>query len=69
VAAFDFDRARAVAAWPLAEVLIAYVDLLQTDALHGYRHEMTVWAATAPHVKRSPKAPQLPGILREQHGR
>lgn len=56
----DYDKAQRVLCWPIREALLAYVERLRAQALGAYRHELLVWAALAPHAKKTPEAPKPP---------
>jgi len=45
--------------------LHAYRLKLRDYAVRQYRHEQTLWALIAPHVKDAPPEPDLPAILRD----
>jgi len=50
--------------WPLADLLHAYRLKYQREARREYQDELEVWALLAPHVKKAPKPPAVPAILR-----
>jgi hypothetical protein len=54
--------------WPVREALIAYRAKMKESAAEQYRHDMLVWAATAPHSKKKIKQPDVPAILKEPDG-
>lgn len=65
LAGYDWPRMQRVLRWPLREALLAYENLLETEAREVYTHEVTVWSILAPHQKKKSKPPKLPKILRE----
>lgn len=65
LAEHDYDRYRAIVRWPLREALLAFVAKLKRDALDNYKHELSIWAALAPHTKKPADAPKLPPILKQ----
>jgi hypothetical protein len=64
VGGWDACRIRQVAAWPLRELLLAYIDILKCQALERYEHDLAVWAQLAPHQKDPPSPPKPPRILK-----
>lgn len=64
VAQFDYAKAQAVLDWPLHEVLLAYVERVRDAALQQYNQSVLVWAITSPHMKKPPKPPRVPAILK-----
>jgi hypothetical protein len=51
--------------WPLREALIAYRNKVMDAARAAYRHELSVWAAIAPHSGKKSEPPKPPSILQE----
>lgn len=49
--------------WPVREGLIAYIELLQRDAVESYRHECALYAAGGLKA-----APTIPKILETTNG-
>lgn len=64
LADYDPIRARVVFRWPLREACIAYRARLRAAAAAEYRHELSVWAAIAPHSTKKSEPPKPPPILR-----
>jgi len=64
LAAYQPDRVRRVLRWPLREALLAYVDLMKSDAITAHRHAELVWACIAPHSTKKVEPPKKPPILR-----
>lgn len=60
----DYERAERIKRWPVREALVALVARLKRQALEGYRFELLLWAATAPHSKKPQDPPKLPDILK-----
>jgi hypothetical protein len=65
LARHDVPAYAGVLCWPMREALIAYRALMMDAARGAYRHELTVWAAIAPHSSKKSDPPQPPPILRE----
>ena len=64
VAAGDADRLRLVMAWPLRDIMLAYVECMKAAAQRGYEIEMLVWSSLAPHQRKKTDPPAIPRILR-----
>jgi len=64
LADYDPSRIPALLRWPLREALLCYVERLKREATIEYRHQVLVWAMTAPHVKGKQKPPGIPAILK-----
>jgi hypothetical protein len=50
--------------WPLRDLFLASIQRIREAARRNYELELVVWALLAPHQKRPPKPPDVPGILR-----
>jgi len=53
-------------AWPVCEVLHAYLHAMKRNAIEEYRNALLVWASLAPHQRKKSQPPKLPAILREE---
>jgi hypothetical protein len=65
LAAYQPGQYAAVLRWPMREALIAYREKMIASARAAYKHELTLWAAIAPHNPKKTDAPKPPAILRE----
>jgi len=70
VSGFDHDRALLVGRWPVSELLENFEALERQRALDSYRHAALIHATTYPvfMVKKRPKPPTIPRILRPKPG-
>jgi hypothetical protein len=59
------DGFAAVLRWPMREALISYRAKMMQSARDQYRHELSVWAAIAPHSGKKSEPPKPPAILTE----
>jgi hypothetical protein len=64
VAEWDPEKARARFAWPIRDLLSAYVAILRRQAEERYKFDLKVWATLAPHQEKPSAAPRIPKILR-----
>lgn len=64
----DPARAAVIGRWPLRSTLKAYRSAMIAAAIDEYRHQLLVWAVTAPAIpaKSRPKPPKLPAILKRR---
>jgi len=65
LAAYQPDLIEAVLRWPLREALIGYREKMLASARAAYSHELSMWAAIAPHSSKKMEPPKPPAILRE----
>lgn len=61
----DYEKAQRVLRWPLREAFLCVIEKMKAQALEAYRHDMTIWAAIAPHSKKVPDQPKFPEILKK----
>jgi hypothetical protein len=65
LADFDPRRMREVARWGLRDALIAFVHRIREQARVQYRHDLLVWASTAPHSAKKIEPPKPPRLLKD----
>jgi hypothetical protein len=65
LADYQPDRIAGVLRWPLREALISYRERMLASARAAYNHELSLWAAVAPHSPKKSSPPKPPAILRE----
>jgi hypothetical protein len=65
LADYRVESFAAVLRWPMREALISYRAKMMQSARDAYRHDLSVWAAIAPHSSKKSDPPQPPAILRE----
>jgi len=65
LAGSDPERALRVARMPMALALEGYAHAVREQAVMQYRHDVLVWAMTAPHAKSPAEPPRLPDWAKE----
>jgi len=50
--------------WPIAEVLLRYLDVARREQLDHYRHRMLMFAIQRAYAKKDMQVPMAPPLLR-----